>query len=283
MKGIRKGSMKRIKLTVAYDGTDYCGWQIQKNGVTVEEVLNRALSRLTEEKITVIGASRTDAGVHARGNVAVFDTDTRIPAERIAYAVNALLPEDVVVVRSEEVPAGWHPRKCVSVKTYEYRILNREFPDPVRRRDTYFVSFPLDLDRMRQAAGYLKGTHDFKSFCSAQTSVEDTVRTIYSLDVEKAGDLFTVRVRGNGFLYNMVRIIAGTLAGVGRGYFEPEEVERMLEEKDRTKAGVTAPPQGLTLVGIEYEETAPGGAENSQEKIQGRNNTGNNTGKCCSS
>ena len=283
MKGIRKGSMKRIKLTVAYDGTDYCGWQIQKNGVTVEEVLNRALSRLTGEKITVIGASRTDAGVHARGNVAVYDTDTRIPAERIAYAVNALLPEDVVVVRSEEVPAGWHPRKCVSVKTYEYRILNREFPDPVRRRDTYFVSFPLDLDRMRQAAGYLKGTHDFKSFCSAQTSVEDTVRTIYSLDVEKAGDLFTVRVRGNGFLYNMVRIIAGTLAGVGRGYFEPEEVERMLEEKDRTKAGVTAPPQGLTLVGIEYEETAPGGAENSQEKIQGRNNTGNNTGKCCSS
>lgn len=283
MKGIRKGSMKRIKLTVAYDGTDYCGWQIQKNGVTVEEVLNRALSRLTGEKITVIGASRTDAGVHARGNVAVFDTDARIPAERIAYAVNALLPEDVVVVRSEEVPAGWHPRKCVSVKTYEYRILNREFPDPVRRRDTYFVSFPLDLDRMRQAAGYLKGTHDFKSFCSAQTSVEDTVRTIYSLDVEKAGDLFTVRVRGNGFLYNMVRIIAGTLAGVGRGYFEPEEVERMLEEKDRTKAGVTAPPQGLTLVGIEYEETAPGGAENSQEKIQGRNNTGNNTGKCCSS
>lgn len=274
MKGIRKGSMKRIKLTVAYDGTDYCGWQIQKNGVTVEEVLNRALSRLTGEKITVIGASRTDAGVHARGNVAVFDTDTRIPAERIAYAVNALLPEDVVVVRAEEVPAGWHPRKCVSVKTYEYRILNREFPDPVRRRDTYFVSFPLDLDRMRQAAGYLKGTHDFKSFCSAQTSVEDTVRTIYSLDVEKAGDLFTVRVRGNGFLYNMVRIIAGTLAGVGRGYFEPEEVERMLEEKDRTKAGVTAPPQGLTLVGIEYEETAPGGAENSQEKIQGRNNTG---------
>lgn len=283
MKGIRKGRMKRIKLTVAYDGTDYCGWQIQKNGVTVEEVLNLALSRLTGEKITVIGASRTDAGVHARGNVAVFDTDTRIPAERIAYAVNALLPEDVVVVRSEEVPAGWHPRKCVSVKTYEYRILNREFPDPVRRRDTYFVSFPLDLDRMRQAAGYLKGTHDFKSFCSAQTSVEDTVRTIYSLDVEKAGDLFTVRVRGNGFLYNMVRIIAGTLAGVGRGYFEPEEVERMLEEKDRTKAGVTAPPQGLTLVGIEYEETAPGGAENSQEKIQGRNNTGNNTGKCCSS
>lgn len=246
--------MKRIKLTVAYDGTDYCGWQIQKNGITVEEVVNRALSRLTGEEITVVGASRTDAGVHARGNVAVFDTDTRIPAERIAYAVNALLPEDVVVVRSEEVPAGWHPRKCVSVKTYEYRILNKEFPDPVRRRDTYFVSFSLDIERMRRAAEYLKGEHDFKSFCSAQTAVETTVRTIYDLDIKKEGEIITIRVRGNGFLYNMVRIIAGTLAGVGRGYFEPEDMERVLEAKDRTKAGVTAPPQGLTLVGIEYEK-----------------------------
>ena len=246
--------MKRIKLTVAYDGTDYCGWQIQKNGITVEEVLNRALSRLTGEEITVVGASRTDAGVHARGNVAVFDTDTRIPAERIAYAVNALLPEDVVVVRSEEVPAGWHPRKCVSVKTYEYRILNKEFPDPVRRRDTYFVSFSLDIERMRRAAEYLKGEHDFKSFCSAQTAVETTVRTIYDLDIKKEGEIITIRVRGNGFLYNMVRIIAGTLAGVGRGYFEPEDMERVLEAKDRTQAGVTAPPQGLILVGIEYEK-----------------------------
>ena len=246
--------MKRIKLTVAYDGTDYCGWQIQKNGITVEEVLNRALSRLTGEEITVVGASRTDAGVHARGNVAVFDTDTRIPAERIVYAVNALLPEDVVVVRSEEVPAGWHPRKCVSVKTYEYRILNKEFPDPDRRRDTYFVSFSLDIERMRRAAEYLKGEHDFKSFCSAQTAVETTVRTIYDLDIKKEGEIITIRVRGNGFLYNMVRIIAGTLAGVGRGYFEPEDMERMLEAKDRTQAGVTAPPQGLTLVGIEYEK-----------------------------
>ena len=244
--------MKRIKLTVAYDGTDYCGWQIQNNGIYVEEVLNRALSRLTGENITVIGASRTDAGVHARGNVAVFDTNTCIPAERLTYALNALLPEDVTVVRSEEVPAGWHPRKCVSVKTYEYRILNREFPDPVRRRDTYFVSFRLDIGRMREAAQYLIGEHDFKSFCSAQTTVEDTVRTIYDLDIDKEGDLITIRVRGNGFLYNMVRIIAGTLAGVGRGYFEPQDIKAMLAGRDRTKAGVTAPPQGLTLVGIEY-------------------------------
>lgn len=245
--------MKRIKLTVAYDGTDYCGWQVQKNGLTVEEVLNKALSRLTGENITVTGASRTDAGVHAQGNVAVFDTDTQIPPERLIYALNTVLPEDVVAVKSEEVPAGWHPRRCVSVKTYEYRILNRELPDPVRRRDTYFVYFPLDLERMKAAAEYLKGTHDFKGFCSAQTSVKDTVRTIYDLDLWREGDIITIRVRGNGFLYNMVRIIAGTLAGVGRGYFEPEEVKDMLESKDRTKSGVTAPPQGLTLIGIEYE------------------------------
>ncbi|HJA05752.1 MAG TPA: tRNA pseudouridine(38-40) synthase TruA [Candidatus Mediterraneibacter pullicola] len=247
--------MKRIKLTVAYDGTDYCGWQIQKNGITVEEVLNKALSRLTGEKITVTGASRTDAGVHAQGNVAVFDTDTQIPPERLIYALNTVLPEDVVAVKSEEVTADWHPRRRVSVKTYEYRILNRELPDPVRRRDTYFVSFPLDLERMREAAEYLKGTHDFKSFCSAQTAVKDTVRTIYSLDIRKEADIITIRVRGNGFLYNMVRIIAGTLAGVGRGYFEPEEIKKMLESKDRTKSGVTAPPQGLTLLGIEYKNS----------------------------
>lgn len=247
--------MKRIKLTVAYDGTDYCGWQIQKNGLTVEEVLNRALYRLTGEKITVVGASRTDAGVHARGNVAVFNTDCKIPPERLIYALNTLLPEDVVAVKSEEVPQDWHPRRCVSVKTYEYRILNRELPDPVRRRDTYFVSFPLDLGRMKTAAEYLKGTHDFKAFCSAQTAVKDTVRTIYDLDLWKEGNLITMRVRGNGFLYNMVRIIAGTLAGVGRGYFEPEEVKAMLESKDRTQSGVTAPPQGLTLVGIEYKNS----------------------------
>ena len=130
--------MKRIKLTVAYDGTDYCGWQIQPNGITVEEVLNRKLSELTGEKITVIGASRTDSGVHAQGNVAVFDSDTSIPPERIAYALNRKLPEDIVVIRSEEVPSDWHPRYQDTVKTYEYHILNREMPDPVRRKRHVF-------------------------------------------------------------------------------------------------------------------------------------------------
>lgn len=245
--------MRRVKLTVAYDGTDYCGWQIQNNGPTVEGELNRALSELTGERIVVIGASRTDAGVHGRGNVAVFDTDSPIPPDRIAYALNRKLPEDVVVVKSEEVRPDWHPRRCDSVKTYEYRILNQEMPDPVRRRDTWHVSFPLDVDRMREAAEYLKGEHDFKSFCSAQSEVENTVRTIYELTIEREENLITITVRGNGFLYNMVRIIAGTLMGAGRGAYPPERVKEMLEAKEREKAGMTAPPQGLTLVGIEWQ------------------------------
>ncbi len=247
--------MKRIKLTVAYDGTDYCGWQIQPNGITVEEVLNRNLSELTGEEITVTGASRTDSGVHAQGNVAVFDSDTTIPPERIAYAVNRKLPEDIVVIRSEEVPGDWHPRYQETEKTYEYHILNREMPDPVRRRDTYFVSYPLDLEAMRRAAVYLKGEHDFRSFCNVHTDVQDTVRTIYDLDIIRSGDLVTVRIRGNGFLYNMVRIIVGTLVRVGRGFYSPGQVKEILEAKERTSAGVTAPPQGLVLVKIDYPGT----------------------------
>ena len=246
--------MKRFKLTVAYDGTDYCGWQIQPNGITVEEVLNRKLSELTGEKITVIGASRTDSGVHAMGNVAVFNSDTSIPAERIAYALNRNLPEDIVVVKSEEVPLDWHPRYQDTVKTYEYRILNREMPDPIRRRDTFFVSYPLDIGKMQEAAEYLRGRHDFKSFCNIKTDVEDTVRTIYDLDVLRDGDLITIRISGNGFLYNMVRIIVGTLIRVGRGFYPPTRVKEILDAENRETAGATAPPQGLVLVKIVYKK-----------------------------
>ena len=203
--------MKRVMLRVAYDGTDYCGWQLQPNGVTIEEVLNKALSSLLKEDIQVIGASRTDSGVHAMGNVAVFDTESRIPGDKICFALNQRLPDDVRIQASEEVPLTFHPRKANCVKTYEYKILNSKFPDPMRRRDTYHVSFDLDLEKMREAAEYLKGEHDFKSFCNVHTQVEDTVRTIYDLEVEKAEELITIRVRGNGFLYNMVRILAGTL------------------------------------------------------------------------
>lgn len=244
---------KRIKLVVAYDGTNYCGWQIQPNGETIEGVLNRELSSLLGGDIRVTGASRTDSGVHSLGNVAVFDTDTRIPPEKISYALNIRLPEDIVVQDSCEVAPDFHPRHCNSRKTYEYRILNRRFAMPTRRLDTYFYHRPLDVERMQQAARYLKGTHDFKSFCSVNTVVEDTVRTIYTLQVIKdADDIITIRVQGSGFLYNMVRILAGTLIQVGIGAMEPEQMTEILEAKDRSASGPTAPAQGLTMMGIEF-------------------------------
>ena len=244
---------KRIKLVVAYDGTNYCGWQVQPNGETIEGVLNRELSSLLGGDIKVTGASRTDSGVHSLGNVAVFDTDTRIPPEKISYALNIRLPEDIVVQESCEVAPDFHPRHCNSRKTYEYRILNRRFAMPTRRLDTYFYHRPLDVERMQQAARYLKGTHDFKSFCSVNTVVEDTVRTIYTLQVIKdADDIITIRVQGSGFLYNMVRILAGTLIQVGIGAMEPEQMTEILEAKDRSASGPTAPAQGLTMMGIEF-------------------------------
>lgn len=247
------GKCKRIKLVVAYDGTDYCGWQVQPSGITIEEVLNRELSNLLGEEIRVIGASRTDSGVHSLGNVAVFDTATRIPPDKICYALNQRLPEDIVVQSSCEVPEGFHPRRCYSEKTYEYRILNRRLPMPTLRRYTYFYYRPLQVEKMQQALDYLVGEHDFKSFCSVKTTVEDTVRTVLSGKVEQTPeDVVIIRITGTGFLYNMVRIIAGTLISVGIGELEPEDMVRILEEKDRSAAGATAPPQGLTMMGIFY-------------------------------
>ena len=182
---------KRVMLIVAYDGTNYCGWQIQPNGNTIEGELNRALSELLGEKIIVSGASRTDAGVHSCGNVAVFDTIARMPAEKISYALNQRLPEDIVVQCSKKVPLDFHPRHVKSKKTYEYRILNREFRDPNRRLDTYFYYYPLDVEKMKKAASYLEGEHDFKSFCSIHAQVETTVRRIYALTVDKKKDIIT--------------------------------------------------------------------------------------------
>lgn len=245
--------MKRIKLTIAYDGTNYCGWQVQPNGITVEEVVNKALKKLTGEDIQVIGASRTDSGVHALGNVAVFDTHTTIPPERISYALNQRLPEDIVIVKSEEVAEDFHPRYCDCSKTYEYHILNTRIPIPTKRLTNYFVSYDLDVEKMRKAAGYLIGEHDFVSFCNVRTDAEDTVRTVTELEILKDGEEITIRISGNGFLYNMVRIIVGTLIRVGRGFYEPEKVKEILEAKDRKAAGVTAPPHGLILAEIRYE------------------------------
>ena len=245
--------MKRVKLTVAYDGTNYCGWQIQPNGVTIEEKLNEALTNLFHEEIRVTGASRTDSGVHSLGNVCIFDTDSRMPADRISYALNQRLPDDIVVIDSCEAPEGFHPRFSKSRKTYEYRILNRTFPDPTRRLDTYHFHYPLDAGRMAEAAAFLEGEHDFRSFASVHMQSETSVRTIYRCSVEKAGDLITIRVTGNGFLYNMVRIIAGTLIKVGAGDIAPSEIPQILAACDRSAAGPTAPAHGLTMIGLEYE------------------------------
>ncbi|RDU21761.1 tRNA pseudouridine(38-40) synthase TruA [Anaerosacchariphilus polymeriproducens] len=244
--------MKRIKLIVAYDGTNYCGWQIQPNGVTIEEVLNKELTRLLKEDIKVIGASRTDSGVHSLGNVAVFDTDTKIPAEKIAYALNVSLPEDIVIQESCEVESNFHPRFTNSIKTYEYRILSCTFPKPESRFTTHFYYGHLDIEKMRAAGRYLVGKHNFKSFCSPKTEVLDTVREIYALEVKKEEDIIKIRVSGNGFLYNMVRIIAGTLLEVGMGKYPPEKIPDILKKENRSAAGPTAPAKGLTMIGIKY-------------------------------
>ena len=244
--------MKRIKLIVAYDGTNYCGWQIQDNGITIEEVLNRELSKLLSEEITVIGASRTDSGVHALGNVAVFDTETRIPPEKISLALNQRLPEDIRIQDSCEVPLDFHPRYRDTIKTYEYKIWNSRFSNPIVRLDTKFIYYRLDVDKMQEAADYLVGEHDFKSFCSKGSQVENTVRKITELTVKRDGNMVTISVSGNGFLYNMVRIIAGTLLRVGMGMYPPEKVKEILDACDRQKAGPKAEACGLTLVNINY-------------------------------
>ena len=243
---------KRVRLVVAYDGTNYHGWQIQNNGITIESELNRALMDLFKEEIQVIGASRTDSGVHALGNVAVFDTTSPMPAEKVSYALNQRLPEDIRIQCSEEVASDWHPRYCESRKTYEYRIYRGQFPMPVKRLYSLFSYHTFDVAKMQKAAGYLIGEHDFKSFCQIGAQVQSTVRTLYQAEVEEQGEDLVIRVCGNGFLYNMVRIIAGTLMEVGQGKRSPEDILTILETEDRSAAGPTAPAHGLMLVKYEF-------------------------------
>lgn len=244
--------MKRIKLVVAYDGTNYCGWQIQPKDATIEGILNEKLSSLLDEQITVIGASRTDSGVHALGNVAVFDTDTKIEGERIARALNQRLPDDIVIQSSEEVPGDFHPRYQDTRKTYEYTIYNAAFDNPVTARHHHFVYVPLDFQRMSQASQYFLGEHDFLSFSTTGSPTKTTVRTIYECEVRQEGRYITMRVTGSGFLYNMVRMMAGTLISIGRGRREPEWIKELFENPKRGKAGPNAPAKGLTLLKIRY-------------------------------
>lgn len=244
--------MKRVMLTVAYDGTAYHGWQVQPNGVTIEGELNSVLKELTGEEIQVIGASRTDAGVHGLCNIAVFDTESNIPGEKFSYALNQRLPEDIKVVDSCEVAEDFHPRHVSSKKTYEYKIYNAKFPDPTKRLYSHFTYTSLNVEKMQQAATYLVGEHDFKSFCAPAAVVETTVRTLYKAEVIQDEEYIRIRVQGNGFLYNMVRIIAGTLMEVGSGKRQPEDIKIILEAKDRNAAGPTAPARGLMLINYEF-------------------------------
>ncbi len=250
--GFLEVSLKRVMLTVAYDGTDYCGWQIQPGKKTIEGVLNRCISELTGEKVEVIGASRTDSGVHALGNIAVFDTDSSIPAEKFSYALNRSLPEDIRIQDARETAPDFHPRRCESRKTYEYRIYNAPFPLPTKRLYAHFTYVPLDVEQMSRGAAFLVGEHDFRSFCSVDTQAQTTVRRIDSTEVRRQDREIVIRIAGRGFLYNMVRIIAGTLMEVGRGQMPPERVKDILEVCDRQAAGPTAPACGLTLVGYEF-------------------------------
>lgn len=247
----------RILIRVSYDGTAYSGWQIQPNATTVEGTLRQAVGSLFGADIELIGASRTDAGVHALGNVAVFDVDTRIPAPKIAYALNARLPDDIRVWQSIQVEDGWHPRHNDCVKTYEYSIYNDTFENPKKRLYSHFYYGNLDVDMMRKAAAYFIGEHDFSAFCSAGSQVADKVRTIYSLDVIQDGREIVLRVKGNGFLYNMVRIIAGTLIKAGTGDIRSQDIPGIIESRDRQLAGPTAPARGLTLVEIDYGNSLP--------------------------
>ena len=252
-------------LTVAYDGTDYCGWQIQPDKDTIEGVLDRELTRLLGEDIRVIGASRTDAGVHAEGAIAVFDTKSNIPPEKFSYAMNQSLPEDIVIRKSEEVAPDFHPRKVNCKKTYRYSIWHDTFPMPTNARYTHQIHYPLDIEKMKDAAVHFIGEHDFAGFCSAAADVETTVRTIYDIHIEtpdtpvvKDGRRFyktiEIYVTGNGFLYNMVRIIAGTLIDVGTGRIEAGDIPGIIASCDRSLAGNTAPAKGLTLVGYTFEQ-----------------------------
>lgn len=259
--------MRRVLLRVAYDGTNYCGWQRQPNGLAVEEVIRRELCAMLKEEIEVIGASRTDSGVHALGNVCVFDTESRIPGEKFAYALNARLPRDIVIQESEEVSPDFHPRHCDCNKTYEYRIYNGTFSNPLYSRYTHFLYRPLDVAAMREAAKCLVGEHDFKSFCSVNTQVKETVRRVNFIEIieqpvegvscaTELPRLITIRINGNGFLYNMVRIIAGTLIEAGYHWRTPESVRETLAACCREAAGATAPACGLTLMGIFYHESS---------------------------
>lgn len=242
-----------IKLEIEYDGTNYHGWQKQKNSLTVQEIMEKAIGNITGEEIKLIGAGRTDAGVHARGQVANFHTNTRIPVERLPYAINSQLPPDIVVKSAEIVPEDFHARYSAKSKVYTYNIYNSKYLSPFYRNYSYFFPCNVLIPSMKKAAESFVGEHDFSAFMSSQSSVKNTVRTVKRLEITKEKDLITVEIEANGFLYNMVRIIAGTLLMVGIGKIEPSEIPDIIRSKDRKRAGPTLPANGLFLEKVIYD------------------------------
>lgn len=245
--------MRNIKLGIAYDGTNYCGWQVQPNGVSVAGEILKAIKTITGESPSFYGSGRTDAGVHALCQTANFYTESKIEPYRMIAALNANLPADIRIIEASEADMDFNARFSAVGKTYCYRIVNAKILSPFEVNRAWLIKYGLDVEKMRAAAAMLVGEHDFKAFQSTGSYVTNTVRTISRLDVEKEGELITITVTGNGFLYNMVRIITGTLVYAGCGRVGKAQIEKMLNELDRTKGGITAPACGLYLKEVYYQ------------------------------
>lgn len=243
--------MRNLKLTIQYDGTKYCGWQKQPNSSGIQGTIEYAIYEITKEKVNITGSGRTDAGVHALGQVANFKTNSSIPAARIPDALNAKLPKDISIIDCQEVSDDFHSRYSATGKIYRYLIYNKPYRSPLYKDISYHVRYELDIEKMRSEAKSLLGTHEFKGFMSSGSSVKDTVRTIHNISIDNSGDLIVLEVEGNGFLYNMVRIIVGTLVDIGRGRID-KSLEEIIASQDRGEAGHTAPAHGLFLKKVHY-------------------------------
>lgn len=246
--------MRNLRFTMSYDGTEYHGFQIQKEAVTIEGVLRDAVYNLTGEKVDIIGCGRTDAGVHAINYTFNFKTNSMIPCDKFPIALNTVTPEDITILSCEEVSDDFHSRFCAKNKTYRYVIHNSKFKNPFMNRYAYHYKHKLDIEKMMIAKSYIIGTHDFTCFMAQGSVVRDTVRTVYSIDIIKEDEKIIIDVCGNGFLYNMVRIIVGTLIGAGNGKLQPHEIKNIIESKNRENAGMTVPPNGLYLKEVVYEK-----------------------------
>ena len=246
--------MRNIKLTIEYDGKDFNGWQKQPNKLNIQGEIERAIYNITKEEVDLIGSGRTDAGVHAWNQIANFKTNSNISIEKMAIAINSQLKNSIVVKKAEEVDERFHSRYNAKRKTYRYVINNTEYGSAIYRNLEYHFPIKLNVEKMQEAVKYFEGEHDFKAFKSSGTSGKNSVRTIYKAEVKTNGERILIELTGNGFLYNMVRIISGTLLDVGLGKIEPSEIEDIINSKDRTKAGKTLPAHGLYLVKVNYEK-----------------------------